>query len=176
MDTIYGTTVAYAAPIFLLAVAIEVLIGRLRGTRYYNLADAVTSVGCGTSYIGARVAFGFAGLAAYELVLRHAAPVHLPAAHWGTWIFAFVLYDLCYYWSPRLSHTVGFLWASHVVHHQSEEFNLTTALRQPASVPLTVYLAVGITQLLYQFWPHTPHIGRLTERNPVTKWSWRIRF
>jgi sterol desaturase/sphingolipid hydroxylase (fatty acid hydroxylase superfamily) len=110
-------------------------------------------------------------------VLNHLAPVTLPAGHWLTWVFAFVLYDLCYYWWHRLSHTVGFLWGAHIVHHQSEEFNLTTALRQPSTaflnawvfyiplalcgVPLTVYLVVGVAQLLYQFWPHTRHIGKL---------------
>jgi alkylglycerol monooxygenase len=177
MDLTYGRAVAFAAPVFLLAVTIEAIVNRARGTHYYSLADALTSVGCGTAFIGARVTFGFLGLVAYDLVVNNWAPVLLPASHWGTWLFAFVLYDLCYYWWHRLSHTVSFLWGSHVVHHQSEEFNLTTALRQPATafltgwmfylplafcgVPIGVYLAVGVAQLFYQFWPHTRHIGRL---------------
>jgi sterol desaturase/sphingolipid hydroxylase (fatty acid hydroxylase superfamily) len=177
MDLVYGKVIAFAAPFFLLAVILEVVLDRVRGTRYYNLPDAVTSVACGTAYIGARVSFAFLGLFAYSYVLNHFAPVTLPSGHWLTWVFAFVLYDLCYYWWHRMSHTVGFLWGSHVVHHQSEEFNLTTALRQPSTaflnawifylplalcgVPLTVYLVVGVAQLLYQFWPHTRHIGRL---------------
>ena len=104
-------------------------------------------------------------------------PIHLPAKHWGTWVFAFVFYDLCYYWNHRWGHTVGLFWASHVVHHQSEEFNLTTALRQPGTgaflswifylpmalcgIPVAVMLMVGVAQLFYQFWPHTQLIGRL---------------
>jgi alkylglycerol monooxygenase len=177
MDLTYGRAVAFAAPVFLLAVLGEAIVNRGRGTHYYNLSDALTSVGCGTAFIGARVTFGFLGLVAYEFVVKHWAIASLPTAHWGTWLFAFILYDFCYYWWHRLSHTVGFLWGAHVVHHQSEEFNLTTALRQPASafltgwifylplafcgVPLSVYLAVGVAQLFYQFWPHTRHIGRL---------------
>jgi alkylglycerol monooxygenase len=177
MDLTYGRAVAFAAPVFLLAVIIEVIVNRARGTHYYSLADALTSVGCGTAFIGARVTFGFLGLIAYDFVVKHWAVAELPAGHWGTWLFAFVLYDFCYYWWHRLSHTVGFLWGAHVVHHQSEEFNLTTALRQPATafmtgwmfylplafygVPISVYLAVGVAQLFYQFWPHTRHIGRL---------------
>jgi sterol desaturase/sphingolipid hydroxylase (fatty acid hydroxylase superfamily) len=177
MDTIYGTVIAFAAPVFLIAVTIEALIDRARGTKYYNLADAIVGVGCGTAFIGARISFGFIGLFVYNLVLEHAAPIRLPATHWLTWIFAFVFYDFCYYWWHRLSHNVAFLWGAHVVHHQSEEFNLTTALRQPASgfltawiffiplafcgVPLSVYLTVGVAQLLYQFWPHTQHIRKL---------------
>src|SRR5437588_4795438 len=118
-----------------------------------------------------RVFFGFIGLFFYEWVLVHRGVAPLPATHWGTWLFAFFAYDLCYYWNHRLGHTVGLFWASHVVHHQSEEFNLTTALRQPgtgsftswifylplalAGVPVTVYLVVGVIQLFYQFCPHT---------------------
>ena len=177
MDTVYGTVIAYAAPVFLLAIGAEILVDRLRKTRYYSLPDAITSVGCGTAFVGSRIAFGFIGLLTYEYTLRQLAPVQLPAGHWLTWVFAFVLYDFCYYWWHRLSHTVAFLWGAHVVHHQSEEFNLTTALRQPATglltawifylplalcgVPLQVYLGVGVAQQLYQFWPHTRYIGRL---------------
>jgi alkylglycerol monooxygenase len=183
MDIIYGAAIAAAAPLFLLAIAIEVLVDRLRGTRYYNLADAVTSVGCGTAFIGARIAFGFVGLLAYDWAFWRLAPVRLPATHWGTWLFAFVLYDFCYYWWHRLSHNVSILWGAHIVHHQSEEFNLTTALRQPAAgfltawifylplalcgVPMGVYLGVGVAQLLYQFWPHTKFIGKL---GPLDRW------
>ena len=174
MDIIYGRAVAWAAPFFLIAVIIEIIVDRARRTRYYSLSDAVTSVGCGAAFIGARVSFGFIGLFVYKYVLENLAPITLPNTTWWTWVFAFVLYDFCYYWWHRLSHNVAFLWGSHVVHHQSTEFNLTTALRQPASafltgwpfylplalcgVPVTVYLTVGIAQLLYQFWPHTRHI------------------
>jgi hypothetical protein len=109
--------------------------------------------------------------------LRNWAPWELPASHWGTWIFAFVFYDFCYYWNHRIGHVSGLFWASHVVHHQSEEFNLTTALRQTgtgsftgwifylpmalAGVPVPVFLLVGVIQLFYQFWPHTRVIGRM---------------
>jgi sterol desaturase/sphingolipid hydroxylase (fatty acid hydroxylase superfamily) len=126
---------------------------------------------------GLRVFFGFLGLFVYEWSLRHLAVVHLPERSWLTWIYAFVLYDFCYYWYHRFSHTVGLFWAVHVVHHQSEEFNLTTALRQPSTgvfttwifylpmaltgVPVLVFLTVGVVQLFYQFWPHTRHIGRM---------------
>lgn len=177
MDVIYGKAIAWAAPLFLAAVTAEVIVDRARRTRYYNLADAITSVGCGTAFIGARISFGFLGLLAYDYTVKNLAPASLPASAWWTWLFAFILYDLCYYWWHRLSHTVACLWGSHVVHHQSTEFNLTTALRQPASafltgwpfylplalcgVPMSVYLTVGVAQLLYQFWPHTRLIGRM---------------
>ena len=177
MDTMYGRAVALAVPVFLTLIALELLLDRLRGTRYYHFADSVNSLSCGIVSTGMRVFFAFLGAFVYEWVLLHAAPEHLPASHWGTWVFAFVAYDLCYYWQHRLGHTVGLFWATHSVHHQSEEFNLTTALRQPGTgaftnwifyvpmalcgVPIGVFAMVGVIQLFYQFWPHTRLIGRL---------------
>jgi len=177
MDTTYGKAVGLAVPVFLALIAVELVLDRVRGTRYYHLADALNSLSCGIFSTGMRVFFGFLGLFVYEWALAHVAPVHLPASHWLTWVFAFFLYDFCYYWQHRFGHTVGLFWASHVVHHQSEEFNLTTALRQPGTgaftnwifyvpmalvgVPISVFLLVGVAQLFYQFWPHTRVIGRL---------------
>jgi len=169
MDTSYGKAVALAVPVFLTLIALEFIVDRAKHTRYYHLADTINSLSCGVVSTGIRVFFGFLGIFFYEWTLRRLAPVHLAANHWGTWVFAFVYYDLCYYWNHRLGHTVGLFWASHVVHHQSEEFNLTTALRQTGTgaflswifylpmalcgVPLFVYLMVGVIQLFYQFWP-----------------------
>lgn len=177
MDSLYGHAVAIAIPVFLTLVALEFAIDRIRGTRYYRFADAINSLSCGIVSTGMRVFFGFIGLVAYAAILDHWAPVRLPAGNWLTWLFAFVFYDFCYYWQHRLGHTVGLLWASHSVHHQSEEFNLTTALRQPGTgafanwvfyvpmalcgIPMSVFLMVGVIQLFYQFWPHTRLIGRL---------------
>ena len=96
---------------------------------------------------------------------------------WATWIFAFVAYDLCYYWFHRISHERQIFWASHVAHHQSEEYNLTTALRQTSTgfllgwlfyvpvflvgVPAEVFVTVGSANLIYQYWVHTEHIPKL---------------
>jgi hypothetical protein len=87
------------------------------------------------------------------------------------------MYDLCYYWLHRLGHEINVLWAAHVVHHQSEEYNLSTALRQTSSgsflgwifylpmavlgYPPEVFIMVGLIDLLYQFWVHTEQIGKL---------------
>jgi alkylglycerol monooxygenase len=176
METTYARAVGLAIPVFFALIALEFAVDLVRRTRYYRLADGINSLSCGIISTGMRVFFGFLGLFAYDWLYQH-SPFHLPAGHWGTWVFAFVFYDFCYYWQHRFGHTVGLFWASHVVHHQSEEFNLTTALRQPgtgallnwvfyvpmalAGVPMGVFLLVGVAQLFYQFWPHTRHIGRL---------------
>lgn len=177
MEISYSQAVALAIPVFVGLIAVEFLVDRARRTRHFHLADSINSLSCGMVSTGVKIFFGFIGLFFYEWVLRHAAPVHLPASHWATWVFAFIAYDFCYYWQHRCGHTVGLFWGSHVVHHQSEEFNLTTALRQPSpgvfldwvfylplalcGVPVAVLLGVGIVQLFYQFWPHTRAIGRL---------------
>ncbi len=177
MDTTYSKAVAFAVPVFLALIIIELIADRWKRTHYYTLADAINSLSCGIISTGNRVFFGFIGLLVYDWVVRNIAPFHLPATHWATWVYAFVLYDLCYYWNHRLGHTCSFFWASHVVHHQSEEFNLTTALRQAGTgsitgwifyvplaltgVPLPVYLMVAVAQLFYQFWPHTRLISRM---------------
>jgi alkylglycerol monooxygenase len=177
METMYAKAVGLAVPVFLLLIAVELAADRWQRAQTYRLADSINSLSCGIASTGMRVFFGFIGLFTYEWVLTHRGLAPLPASHWGTWVFTFFAYDLCYYWNHRLGHTVGLLWASHGVHHQSEEFNLTTALRQPATgaftswvfylplalagVPVPVYLMVGVAQLFYQFWPHTRLIGRL---------------
>jgi sterol desaturase/sphingolipid hydroxylase (fatty acid hydroxylase superfamily) len=177
MDSLYGQAISLAVPIFIALVALEFAYDYIRGTASYRLADTISSLSCGIVSTGMRVFFGFIGLSVYDWTLAHCAPVSLPSGNWLTWLFAFVFYDFCYYWQHRLGHTVGLFWASHSVHHQSEEFNLTTALRQPGTgaftnwlfyipmalcgIPLVVFLLVGVIQLFYQFWPHTRHIGRL---------------
>ena len=92
------------------------------------------------------------------------------------WVAAFIAYDFCYYWKHRFGHQWRIMWASHVAHHQSEEFNLSTALRQTgtdyigfvfyillylAGLPVEVVVTVGSLNLIYQFWVHTEHVGRL---------------
>jgi hypothetical protein len=95
---------------------------------------------------------------------------------WWVWLAAFVIYDFCYYWNHRLGHEMNILWAAHVVHHSSEEYNLTTALRQTSGsffswifyLPMAVLgfdpivlISVGSLNLIYQFWVHTQHIDKL---------------
>jgi hypothetical protein len=105
------------------------------------------------------------------------ALVTLPADAWWVWVFALVFYDFCYYWHHRAGHRVAAFWAAHAVHHQSEDYNLSTALRQTSSgfllgwvfylpmalagVPPLVFAVVALIDLLYQYWVHTQQIGKL---------------
>ena len=110
----------------------------------------------------------------------HAVALFPNEAFWATWygvLLALVFYDFCYYWLHRAGHEVALLWAAHVVHHQSQTFNLATALRQPSTyflvgwifyLPMAVvgvsplvFGIVALVDLLYQFWVHTEYVGKL---------------
>ena len=96
---------------------------------------------------------------------------------WYGWLLALVFYDFCYYWLHRAGHESAIFWAAHVVHHQSQDYNLSTALRQTSSgallgwifyvpmalagVPPLVFGVVALVDLLYQFWVHTEHVPKL---------------
>ena len=169
--------ILYAVPFFFVLIAAELLADRWRGTRHYRLADSVNSLSAGvlsttTGLLGKGV-----GLLTYAFALEHLALLRLPADNLWVWVLAFVFYDFCYYWLHRLGHERNILWAAHSVHHQSEEYNLSTALRQTSTgfvlgwifylpmavlgVPLLVFVSVAAMNLLYQFWVHTRHIPKL---------------
>ena len=169
--------IVLVTPVFLLLIALEWWIGRRRGRNVYRLSDAMSSVGLGiiSQLMGVLTAVITLGI--YVAVYRHAALWSLPVDSPWVWAGALLLYDFLYYWLHRFGHTTAVLWAAHAVHHQSEHYNLSTALRQTSSgwlfgwifylpmaligVPPLVFAVVGLIDLLYQFWVHTEQIGRL---------------
>jgi alkylglycerol monooxygenase len=169
--------VAAATPVFLLMIAAEAWLAQRRRMQAYSLADSLTSMACGIWTVTLEVFTKSAMLLAYGWVFsRLALWPSAPGSAW-TWVWSFLVFDLVYYWAHRWSHEINFLWAVHAPHHQSEEFNLTTALRQGAfqdlfHAPLFMLLAllgcppgVFIIQLtlskFYQFWIHTRLVGRV---------------
>jgi hypothetical protein len=114
---------------------------------------------------------------AYVWIYRNARVVELRRWPILAWSVAFLGVDLAYYCWHRASHRVNALWAAHIVHHQSEDYNLAVALRQAVLTPLThmpfslplAFLGVpplvagvcGAVSTLYQFWIHTETVGRL---------------
>ncbi len=169
--------VPYAVPFFLVAILVEFGWGRLRGTDTYRLNDTINSLSLGTLSTAIKLlGLNLAG-PVFAIAYDRLAPVHLDAASPLTWLFSLLVYDFCYYWFHRISHERTLFWASHVVHHQSEEYNLSTALRQTATgflvswvfyipcfllgVPPEVFVTVGSAHLIYQFWIHSRHIPKL---------------
>ena len=169
--------VAAATPVFLLMIAGEAWLAHRGRVEAYTLADSLTSMACGIWTVTLEVFTKSAMLLAYAWVASHLAWWQsAPGSAW-TWAWSFLMFDFVYYWAHRWSHEINLLWAVHAPHHQSEEFNLTTALRQGAfqdlfHAPLFMLLAllgcppgVFIIQLtlskFYQFWIHTRLVGRV---------------
>ncbi|UVM27230.1 sterol desaturase family protein [Pseudomonas sp. B21-021] len=169
--------ILYAVPFFFVLIAAELIADRWCGVSNYRLADAVNSISTGVLSTTTGLLTKGVGLVTYAFALEHLALVRLPADSVWVWVFAFVLYDFCYYWLHRMGHERNILWAAHSVHHQSEDYNLSTALRQTSTgfllgwifylpmavlgVPLLVFVSVAALNLLYQFWVHTRHIPKL---------------
>jgi sterol desaturase/sphingolipid hydroxylase (fatty acid hydroxylase superfamily) len=187
-------------PLFFLLIGLELLVAAVRKERLARLNDSITdlSLGIFSQLAGIFTKLFSVGIyiaaAQYVAVQRFTSlpgwidrPPFLPgdgwlglAADWpalASWAAVFVLVDLCYYWSHRLSHVVNVLWAGHVVHHSSEEYNLTVALRQSSlhglftwvfylplaliGIPPEMFIASYALNLVYQFWIHTRAVGRL---------------
>jgi sterol desaturase/sphingolipid hydroxylase (fatty acid hydroxylase superfamily) len=169
--------IALAFPVFLFAIAIEALYARWRGSRSYALPDALTSIHFGYLSEVERTLARLVVAAIYAAVYQRYHAFELSPGDWRVWVGALLAYDFCYYWVHRFGHQVNLVWASHQVHHSSEYFNLSTALRQTATgsllkwpfylglavvgVPPVVFATVAFIDLLYQVWVHTEQVGRL---------------
>ena len=174
-------------PVFIVLIGIELLYTRLQRKSYYFISDSITDMSLGMI---SRLSDAFVLLAVYAVYIAVQKWFSLAdlkgyfldfSAPWtglrsgSSWLLAFVVLDLLFYWSHRISHEVNILWASHVVHHSSEEYNLSVALRQSAlrnaitcvfylplavlGLPWIVFLTVDALNRLYQFWVHTKFIS-----------------
>jgi sterol desaturase/sphingolipid hydroxylase (fatty acid hydroxylase superfamily)/uncharacterized membrane protein YhhN len=171
--------IVLATPVFLLLIAIELAVGYKRQRITYRMADAMGSISLGMLSQTSAVFTRLLRIGIYTAVFEHLA-LWRNDAFWLSvpgWLLALVFYDLCYYWLHRMGHESAVLWAAHAVHHQSQDYNLSTALRQTSSgallgwvfyvpmalagVPPLVFAIVALVDLLYQFWVHTEQVGRL---------------
>ena len=171
--------IVLATPVFLLMIVGEYLLSVSRGRQVYRLSDAINSISLGVLSQLSGLFTKALAIGIYSAVYYSVTPwPDLP--FWSTWygaLLALLFYDFCYYWLHRAGHEVGVLWAAHVVHHQSQQYNLSTALRQTSSgallgwvfylpmaiagVPPLIFGIVALVDLLYQFWVHTELVGKL---------------
>jgi len=170
------TIILYAIPGFIFLILTEWLYGLARGRNTYRLADTITSISLGSiSRLRGLLFLGF-GAWFYNKASDGYHLLDLSDKGIGIWLFALLAYDFSYYWFHRISHEVNLFWAAHVAHHQSEDYNLGTALRQSGSgligfifylpwlyigIPAEILFASGAFNLIYQFWVHTQHVSRI---------------
>jgi sterol desaturase/sphingolipid hydroxylase (fatty acid hydroxylase superfamily) len=169
--------IVLAVPVFFLLIAVEVLWSLWEEKRLYRLNDSVGDLSCGILEQVAGVFLKTALFAGYLFVFERCRLFTLPVSSAPAWVLCWLGVDFFYYWFHRLSHEVNAGWAAHIVHHQSEEMNLTVALRQSvfqgaiswvfylplalAGFPPAMFLTVSSLNTLYQFWIHTRAIGKL---------------
>ncbi|MFZ6721577.1 sterol desaturase family protein [Undibacterium sp. Ji49W] len=169
--------ITFASPVFFLLIAIEFLVARKRQKHLYRINDAISSLSLGVMSQITGVFLKLLSVGGYAWVFTNFAALTLDPASVGVWLTGLLLYDFLYYWLHRMGHKTNLLWAAHVVHHQSESYNLTTALRQTSTGPLfgwvfylpmaiigfpvQVFVVIALMDLLYQFWIHTEQINKL---------------
>tara|TARA_R110000868_G_scaffold96745_3_gene266079 strand:+ start:627 stop:1514 length:888 start_codon:yes stop_codon:yes gene_type:complete len=171
----------YTIPFFALAMLAEAIWTHRTRKHQYRLNDSLTCITTGTlSYL---IGILGTGIKAYCYILIFNdyrltnMQVFSPSLQISCWLFLLLGQDLAYYWFHRVAHRVNFIWASHIVHHSSEEYNLAVALRQstfqqflswPFYLPLaligfppTWLVTIISINLIYQFWFHTREIDRM---------------
>ncbi|MBB3210813.1 sterol desaturase/sphingolipid hydroxylase (fatty acid hydroxylase superfamily) [Herbaspirillum sp. Sphag1AN] len=171
--------IVYIIPVFFILMCVEFAYGYFTRRNTYRLSDTISSLNQGLiSQLVALVTQLFQ-IGVYAMVYKRVA-LFPNLAFWGTalgWVASIVLFDFFDYWLHRFGHENALGWAAHAVHHQSQEFNFSTALRQESAVafigcvfylPMAVmgidpeqFGIAGLIVLVYQFWIHTEHIGKL---------------
>ena len=175
--------VALAIPVFVVLLVLEAVAAialeeteNRPGKGAYHRRDAMASISMGAVSIVTMSAWKFLALIGYAALWVYVAPWHLDPHDWTTWVIAILGVDLLFYLEHRLAHRVRVIWATHQAHHSSEYFNFATALRQkwnnsaeivmwlPLPLlgvpPWMVFTSFSIS-LVYQFFVHTEHVGRL---------------
>ncbi len=166
----------YAIPFFVITLLIEVLVDAREKAKAYETKDALTSLAMGLGNVFLGLISKVMIFAIFIYIYNNFRLFTIPFAWWG-WLLILFADDFAYYWFHRISHESRFFWASHVVHHSSQKYNLSTALRQTWSgsflsfvfwlpLPLlgfhpAMILAQMSISLIYQYWIHTEFIKKM---------------
>lgn len=168
--------ITYAVPFFVLTIIMEMIWVRVTHKGRYQMTDSASSLamGLGNQVVG--LLFGGFAVAAYYWVAQYR--LFNLGWTWPVMAACFFGEDLAYYWFHRIAHERRWFWASHVIHHSSQHYNLTTALRQTwtsvlglnfifwlplvyIGFPPTMVLMFSAISLVYQYWIHTEAIDRM---------------
>jgi sterol desaturase/sphingolipid hydroxylase (fatty acid hydroxylase superfamily) len=167
--------IVLSIPIFFILIGIELLVERFTHKDLYKFPDSIANLSCGITSQLSGLFLKVFGVGVYQLLFQNFALFTLERT-WVYWVALVLLVDLAYYWAHRMSHEINLFWGGHVVHHQSEEYNLSVALRQSSlqvvwtfgfSLPIAFlgfktgdFVLISAFNTLYQFWIHTETIGK----------------
>ncbi|MCK6694960.1 MAG: sterol desaturase family protein, partial [Thermoanaerobaculia bacterium] len=173
----YGAILNLVIPVFFILYFIEKIVAWRRGAHVIRGLDSVSSFSSGITNVVKDVLGLSVGILSYQWLVNKVALVHIEAT-WLVYAAAFLVVDFQGYWVHRWSHEINFLWNRHIIHHSSEEFNLSCALRQSIStfinyftflllpaallgIPGQVIAIIGPLHLFLQYWYHTRLIGKM---------------
>ncbi len=176
MET-YAQALTYAIPAFLALIGLEALVAWKMGIRINRGPDMISSLSSGISNIVKDVLGLSIAIVSYAWLVDHIALFEI-GTQWYVFVIAFIAKDFAGYWIHRMEHTINVFWNRHIIHHSSEEFNLSCALRQSISeifsfvglfllpaaiigVPVEVIAIIAPIQLFAQFWYHTRLIDKM---------------
>ena len=170
--------ILYAIPFFVITLLIEGYIIIKHTPKTYATKDAVTSILTGLigNVIIGNLITKVIPLIIFTYIWEHYRLTTIPFV-WWSWLLIFFLEDFAYYINHRIGHRSRLFWASHVVHHSSEKYNLSTALRQTWTGgfygfvfwawlallgfhPVMIFAQMSIS-LIYQYWIHTELINKM---------------
>ncbi|MES2620584.1 MAG: sterol desaturase family protein [Bacteroidota bacterium] len=163
-------------PFFFLAMGIEWLYGYVKKKELYRLNDSINNMVVGLGQQLWNLLSKVFLLGVYLVIYDNYAFVHLPTT-WWSFLLCLIAFDFFFYWAHRWGHEMNIFWAAHLVHHQSEEYNLSVALRQSwfhnllaffifLPIPFMgfdpkIFGLAAVVHTLSQFWIHTKAIGKL---------------
>ena len=169
--------IVLSIPVFFILIGIELLVERFTHRKLYRLPDAISNISCGITSQLSGLFLKILAVGVYQFLFERFALFTPDHTAWWYWVTLVLLVDLAYYWGHRLSHEINLFWGGHVVHHQSEEYNLSVALRQSSlqvvwtfafNLPIALlgfrtidFVLVAALNTLYQFWIHTEAINKL---------------
>jgi alkylglycerol monooxygenase len=173
----YARILNYAIPFFLILIALEYGVSMLMHKQVNRLFDTISSLSSGITNVIKDVLGLSIVIISYGWLVDHLAIYHIQSTIL-TYVLAFIGIDFAGYWIHRWSHEINVFWNRHIIHHSSEEFNLSCALRQSVSeifalftftyipmailgIPAQVVAVVAPIQLFAQFWYHTRLIHKM---------------
>ena len=164
-------------PIFIILIVLEIIVAKKMKIKINNPVDIISSLSSGITNIAKDgLKFGVL-IISYSWLVKHITILKIEPI-WLAIIIAFIVQDFSGYWLHRMNHRINIFWNRHIIHHSSEEFNLSCALRQEIStivrfgaifmlpaallgISPTIFAVLGPIHLFMQFWYHTRLINKM---------------